>query len=122
MLEMTLATTFVPGTNLKGEVAGANWSFLLPDLNLERTLCLGSPPPATLTTLLRFSQEVIIIGPDSNQVLSRKNGRGVEEPGSRGAVGDALSSDVGDVSGPPGVRGSAPLVVSGINMLQSERF
>jgi SAM-dependent methyltransferase len=71
MLEMTLATNFIPGTNLKGEVAGANWLFLLPDLNLERVLCLGMPPSTTLTTLLRFSQEVIILGPDSGQILSR---------------------------------------------------
>ena len=44
MLDTTLATTFVPGTNLKGEVAGANWSFLLPSLELEQILCLGTPP------------------------------------------------------------------------------
>ncbi len=71
MLEITLATNFIPGTNLKGEVAGANWLFLLPDLNLERVLCLGRPPATTLTTLLRFSQEVIIMGPDSGQIMSR---------------------------------------------------
>lgn len=71
MLEMTLATNFIPGTNLKGEVAGANWLFLLPDLNLERVLCLGMPPSTTLTTLLHFSQEVIILGPNSGQILSR---------------------------------------------------
>lgn len=77
MLETTLATTFIPGTNLKGKVAGANWSFLLPNLNLERVLCLGMPPSTTLTTLLRFSQEVIIIGPDSGQVMSRGKQEGV---------------------------------------------
>ena len=35
MLERTLSTQFIPGTNLRGEVAGANWSYLLPSLELE---------------------------------------------------------------------------------------
>jgi len=39
MLELTLATQFVPGTNLRGEVSGANWMFLLPALDLERVIC-----------------------------------------------------------------------------------
>ncbi len=32
MLETTLSTTFVPGSNVKGQVAAANWTFLLPSL------------------------------------------------------------------------------------------
>jgi len=36
MLATTLATVFAPGTNIEGDVAGANWTFLLPTLELER--------------------------------------------------------------------------------------
>jgi hypothetical protein len=61
MLEMTLATEFVPGTNLKGNVAGANWSFLLPSLELERVLCLGVSSAATLATLSRVGREVLVV-------------------------------------------------------------
>ena len=65
MLEMTLATDFVPGSNLKGEVAGANWLFLLPRIGLHRVVCIGMPPPSTLKTLSNFSQELILVVPGS---------------------------------------------------------
>jgi hypothetical protein len=61
MLETTLSTEFIPGTNVKGDVAGANWSFLLPELELDRVLCIGLPAPATFKTLTRLSREVIIL-------------------------------------------------------------
>ncbi len=60
MLEMTLATDFIPGSNLKGRVAGANWLFLLPQLELGRVFCLGMPTLATLTTLSNFSDVVVV--------------------------------------------------------------
>ena len=62
MLDTTLATTFVPGTNLKGEVAGANWTFLLPSLELDAIVCLGMPSAGALTTLSRLGQVTIIVG------------------------------------------------------------
>jgi hypothetical protein len=68
MLETTLTTTFVPGANLKGQVAGANWVFLLPNLNLERVVCLGAPSPTTLTTLSRLSREVVVACVNSRQM------------------------------------------------------
>ena len=61
MLETTLSTEYIPGTNVKGDVAGANWLFLLPDLKLARVLCIGLPAPATLRALTCLSQEVIIL-------------------------------------------------------------
>jgi hypothetical protein len=61
MLEMTLATEFVPGTNLKGNVAGANWSFLLPSLELERIVCVGVSSGAALATLSRVGREVLVV-------------------------------------------------------------
>lgn len=68
MLETTLATSFVPGTNLKGKVAGANWSFLLPNLALEQVVCLGAPLPTTLATLSRLSQQVIVVDAGSRRM------------------------------------------------------
>jgi hypothetical protein len=73
MLETTLSTSFIPGTNLKGEVAGANWSFLLPNLNLGRVVCLGWPAKATLTTLSSFGQAIIIACPDAPPDLKSLN-------------------------------------------------
>lgn len=68
MLETTLATTFVPGTNLKGKVAGANWSFILPRLELTNVICIGAPPFTTLTTLASVSQTVHIILADDQAI------------------------------------------------------
>ena len=68
MLDLTLATEFVPGTNLKGSVAGANWSFMLPSLELERVVCFGLPSTAALTTLARIGREVVVVGSDVRQL------------------------------------------------------
>lgn len=54
MLERTLATSFEAGTNLRGDVAGANWLYLLPSLELEAVLCLGAPSSASLRALTRL--------------------------------------------------------------------
>ena len=61
MLETTLSTTFIPGANLKGEAAGANWLFLRPNLSAEQVVCIGVPPLSTLATLASFSQQVTVI-------------------------------------------------------------
>jgi hypothetical protein len=58
ILEATLSTNFVPSTNLKGRVAGANWTFLLPGLDLERAVCIGTPAVTTLTTLSQLSRDI----------------------------------------------------------------
>lgn len=60
MLDITLATEFVPGTNVKGEVAGANWLFILPSMNLARVICYGAPAPAGLVALARMAGEVVV--------------------------------------------------------------
>lgn len=68
MLDTTLTTTFVPGTNLKGSVAGGNWSFLLPSLDLDRIVCFGAPSEATLRTLSRLGREVVVACADPHQI------------------------------------------------------
>lgn len=63
MLEYTLATEFVPGTNVRGEVTGANWTFLLPGLDLGQVICWGEPPTAARRALERLAQRVTVCDP-----------------------------------------------------------
>lgn len=61
LLDVTLAASYTPGTNVKGEVTGANWLFLLPSLEMEQVLCLGTPRWTTLLALSRASQRLVIL-------------------------------------------------------------
>jgi hypothetical protein len=63
MLDVTLATEFVPGTNVKNQATGANWMFLRPTLNAGHVLCVGMPRPPTLSTLARLNASVLVITP-----------------------------------------------------------
>ncbi len=74
MLEMTLATNFIPGSNLKGKVAGAAWLFLLPSIDLRRVVCVGAPLPSTLEALLSFSQKIILATSLESPKLDRRAG------------------------------------------------
>ncbi len=94
MLETTLSTAFVPGTNLKGQAAGANWSFLLPNLELERIVCIGAPPLTTLTTLSNLSQDVIIVCTSSRQM-----------------------QEIGEVSQKPDLTNIRPMAINGNSAL-----
>jgi phosphotransferase family enzyme len=80
MLDTTLATEFIPGTNLKGDVVGANWSYLLPNRELDQIVCLGAPPIATLVTLSRVGRDVAVLcekAREGQQIgeASRRRGR-----------------------------------------------
>jgi hypothetical protein len=61
MLDTTLSTTFIPGTNLTGGLASAPWRFLLPNLEIDYILCLGAPPTATLGVLAAMSHSTWVI-------------------------------------------------------------
>jgi SAM-dependent methyltransferase len=67
MLDITLATEFIPGTNVRGEVTGANWSFLLPSLELGNVLYVGVPASATMVTIARRAQSVMVICANTTQ-------------------------------------------------------
>src|SRR5919199_5061175 len=70
------ATRLVPGSNLKGQdVAGAAWTFLLPSLELDLVLCIGTPAAATLRTLSRLATEVAVacLGAGERRRLRRWN-------------------------------------------------
>ena len=72
VLDLTRATSFELGTNLKGDVAGAAWTFALPTLELERILCVGWPGAATLATLARLGRQVEVeCGPLGRRRLRR---------------------------------------------------
>lgn len=72
MLEQTRATTFAPGTNLKGAPAGAGWTYALPSLELGRVLCAGLPDARALATLARLAERVeVACGPLGRRRLRR---------------------------------------------------
>jgi len=65
-LQRTLASTFEPGTNRKGDVLGGAWTLLLDSLEVGRVVCLGMPAPRTLRTLVRRGDGVTVVctGPE----------------------------------------------------------
>lgn len=48
-----------PGTNVKGQLAGGAWTFLLPNLDLGCVLCLGDVSAAEMAALNRMASEVV---------------------------------------------------------------
>jgi hypothetical protein len=81
MLDTTLATSFVAGTNLKGDMASADWRFLLPRLEFGLVLCLGVPRTATLMVLSKTCERLEVLSP--NQELLRQ---AIAESEKRGAT------------------------------------
>lgn len=60
MLETTLNASYRPGTNVKGDVSGANWTFALPSLELEQVVCVGLPSGPSLRQLASIADRVLI--------------------------------------------------------------
>lgn len=50
----------LPGSNLKGNAAGAAWTYLLDSLELDSVMCVGRPGHAALGTLERIARHVIV--------------------------------------------------------------
>jgi hypothetical protein len=73
MLDTTLNTEFIPGSNLKGDVAGANWTFLLPNLDIGRVLIIGLPTLDALKTLSRLTHNLVIICLSRSQLQEVSN-------------------------------------------------
>lgn len=61
MLTRTLATDFSAATNLKHDLAGASWTYLMPDLELDHIVCIGVPSREALATLARISDRMTIV-------------------------------------------------------------
>ena len=51
MLDLTLNTPFIPGTNLNGDLACADWRFLLPRLSYKHILFIGKPHEGDLQVM-----------------------------------------------------------------------
>lgn len=68
MLDVTLNTKFVVGTNLRGDMASADWRFLLPSLRFERVLCLGVPELPSLAVLSSMCQTIVVAGRDQRHL------------------------------------------------------
>jgi hypothetical protein len=76
MLENTLSTNFVPGTNLTGGLARASWRFLLPTLELDVIVCLGVPSMATLSVLSTMSKETLVVSTHARKMETIQSGLG----------------------------------------------
>lgn len=68
MLEHTLKTEFIPGTNLTGGLASASWRFLLPSLQLENILCVEVPEIATLNVLSQHCAQLTVISTEARKL------------------------------------------------------
>lgn len=63
-----LDAQFVPGTNRRGELSGADWRFLLPAQRFDRILFLGSPTLAVLSALSTLARTVVVLSGDLARV------------------------------------------------------
>jgi len=64
MLELMLNTEFIPGSNMSGDMACADWRFLLPSLDLEEVLCLRMPPIKVVSVLSTICRRLNVVSAD----------------------------------------------------------
>jgi aminoglycoside phosphotransferase (APT) family kinase protein len=94
VLERTLATTFVPGSNRRGEALGAAWTLLLDHLDLGHVVCLGVPGERSLRSLARHARAVTLVCADRRASrLVRRRLLGPEFEG----VASVPAADVGNL-------------------------
>ena len=58
MIEVSKAASIVVGANRKGQISGAAWTYLLPQLSLADVLCIGELDAPARLTLGRLAREV----------------------------------------------------------------
>jgi hypothetical protein len=68
MLETTLKSQFIPGTNLRGELGCVDWRFLLSSLDLDNILCVGVPSAVSLAALSEVVPVLIVVSDDLQQL------------------------------------------------------
>lgn len=68
ILETTLSTEFIPGTNLTGGLASADWRYLLPSQELEDILCIGAPPVPALTVISKIGQQIYLVSKNKEKL------------------------------------------------------
>jgi len=64
MLELMLNTEFIPESNMSGDMACADWRFLLPSLDLEEVLCLRMPPIKVVFVLSTICRRLNVVSTD----------------------------------------------------------
>lgn len=74
MLELFLSTDYKPGTNLRGDLASADWRYLLPAMELRRVLLVGSPPDEMVSTLAASGSQIYIAATGGGGTKKGKNG------------------------------------------------
>lgn len=79
MLDVTLATTFTPGSNTKYEVSGANWTYLLPRFELGQIVCFGAASDKAQMTLSRLGSAIYVYDAAQTQPQVQAAGEGGEE-------------------------------------------
>jgi Phosphotransferase enzyme family len=104
VLEGTLATSFVPGTNRRGGLPEVSWTLLLDRLELGHVTCLGQPRRRTLRALQRRARAVTIVtadGPACHRARRRLERAGLGSVGvvSIARVGDLPQADLAVVLG-----------------------
>jgi hypothetical protein len=67
VLHVTRTSQFAPGSNLKGDIRGANWALLMNRLELGRVLFLGAPAPATLSMIATLAEDVMVWEPNPSR-------------------------------------------------------
>ena len=68
MLELMLSTKFVPGSNMRGDMACADWRFLLPSLDLGEVLCLRAPSINAVSVFSAICQRLNVVSTDPKAI------------------------------------------------------
>lgn len=63
VLAFTRSMAYTPGTNVKGNLTGANWTFLLPSMEVEHVVTLGVPGDDVIPVLARVGRRVTLLCP-----------------------------------------------------------
>lgn len=71
---------FAPGTNPHGELALADWRFLLPTLRLDSVLFLGVPTREELQTLARTVKRIVVAAGDNTALQRLRHALGAPSP------------------------------------------
>jgi hypothetical protein len=68
MLDTTLATTYVPGTNLINDLGSADWRYLLPNLELDIVVCMGALSMNVLRVLSTIGKRIVVVSEDEREL------------------------------------------------------
>jgi len=67
VLDATLKADYSPGSNKSGDMACADWRFLLPQLSVGVVVSIGIPSPSAIRILSQFAREVHVLSSKMEQ-------------------------------------------------------